>query len=75
MGVVGGLLISGSVGFASFLAYLGYGYLDSWHGAATLVLLPTFGLGMYRAIRNIKTSHSAPRSRGRGGTVPGVGLG
>ena len=53
------LFVSGFVGFASFLAYLGYGYLDSWHGAATLVLLPTFGLGMYRAIRNIKTSHSA----------------
>jgi hypothetical protein len=44
------LLLSGLAGFASFLAYLGYGYLDSWHGAATLVLLPTFGLGMYRAI-------------------------
>src|SRR3954465_2345328 len=37
---------SGLVGFASFLAYLGYGYLDSWHGAATLVLLPIFLLGL-----------------------------
>ena len=26
-------LFSGTIGFASFLAYLGYGYLDSWHGA------------------------------------------
>src|SRR5688500_3791670 len=26
------LLVSGAVGFASFLAYIGYGYLDSWHG-------------------------------------------
>ncbi len=33
------LLLSGAVGFASFLAYLGYGYLDTWHGAATLLLL------------------------------------
>ena len=24
---------SGAVGFVSFLAYLGYGYLDSWHGS------------------------------------------
>src|SRR5262245_51959977 len=24
------LLLSGAVGFASFFAYLGYGYLDSW---------------------------------------------
>src|SRR5579885_3225844 len=33
------LLLSGSVGFLSFLAYLGYGYLDTWHGAATLALI------------------------------------
>src|SRR5262249_24880040 len=26
------LAASGVVGFASFLAYLGYGYLDTWHG-------------------------------------------
>lgn len=37
---------SGTLGFASFLAYLGYGYLDIWHGTATLVLLPTFILGL-----------------------------
>ena len=24
------------LGFGSFLSYLGYGYLDSWHGAAEL---------------------------------------
>lgn len=27
-------------GFGSFLGYLGYGYLDTWHGWATLLLLP-----------------------------------
>lgn len=27
------LTISGVLGFASFLAYLGYGYLDTWHAA------------------------------------------
>lgn len=32
----------------SFLACLGYGYLDTWHGAATLVLLPCFVLGLVR---------------------------
>jgi hypothetical protein len=52
------LLVSGTLGFASFLAYLGYGYLDSWHGAATLALLPLFGLGMYRSIRLLRTEHS-----------------
>jgi hypothetical protein len=42
------LLLSGAVGFASFLAYLGYGYLDAWHGLATLGLLPCFLLGLAR---------------------------
>ena len=32
------LAVSGTAGFLSFLAYLGYGYLDTWHGAATLAL-------------------------------------
>jgi hypothetical protein len=39
-------LVSGVLGFGSFLAYLGYGYLDSWHGAATLVLLPIYAAGL-----------------------------
>jgi len=41
-------LLSGLSGFGSFLAYLGYGYLDSWHGLATLALLPLYigGLAM-----------------------------
>jgi hypothetical protein len=43
------LLLSGTVGFASFLAYLGRGYLDVWHGVATLALLPCFGVGLARS--------------------------
>jgi hypothetical protein len=39
---------SGGAGFLSFLAYLGYGYLDTWHGAATLALAPLFLLGLWR---------------------------
>ena len=39
-------LLSGAVGFGSFFAYLGYGYLDTWHGAATLALLPCFLFGL-----------------------------
>ena len=42
------LAISGGAGFLSFLAYLGYGYLDTWHGAATLGLLPLFAAGLVR---------------------------
>ena len=44
-------LLSGSTGFATFLAYLGYGYLDTWHGIGTLLLLPVFGAGMWRSRR------------------------
>jgi len=39
-------VVSGITGFGSFLAYLGYGYLDSWHGVATLFLLPIYIFGM-----------------------------
>jgi hypothetical protein len=42
------LLLSGITGFGSFLAYLGYGYLDSWHGTATLFLLPLFAAGLLK---------------------------
>lgn len=44
------LTVSGAVGFLSFLAYLGYGYLDTWHGTATAALAPLFvaGLGVTR---------------------------
>jgi hypothetical protein len=45
------LLLSGAVGFGSFFAYLGYGYLDSWHGLATLGLLPCFLLGLATPLR------------------------
>lgn len=43
------LFLSGVTGFSSFLAYLGYGYLDTWHGAATMCLLPIFVIGMERS--------------------------
>ena len=40
------LLLSGAIGFLSFLAYLIYGYLDSWHAIASAGLLPLFIGGM-----------------------------
>jgi hypothetical protein len=43
------LFVSGTWGFLSFLAYLGYGYLDTWHGAATVALLPCFAVGLWRS--------------------------
>jgi MFS family permease len=42
-------LFSGLIGFGSFLTYLGYGYLDTWHGVATLLLLPFFITGLIRS--------------------------
>ncbi|HEY0372280.1 MAG TPA: hypothetical protein VGD79_09780 [Thermoanaerobaculia bacterium] len=47
--------ISGGSGFLSFLAYLGYGYLDTWHGAATLTLAPMFLFALWRT-RRLRTT-------------------
>lgn len=43
------LLVSGGIGFLAFLTYLGQGYLDTWHGVATLFLLPVYLLGTWRS--------------------------
>jgi hypothetical protein len=40
------MLLSGVIGFLSFLAYLIYGYLDSWHAVASAALLPLFIAGL-----------------------------
>lgn len=47
------LALSGAVGFGSFLLYLGYGYLDSWHGVATLCLLPCYITGLAMTYRTL----------------------
>jgi hypothetical protein len=47
------LVASGGVGFASFLTYLGYGYLDTWHGAATAILAPLYLAGLLIARKRI----------------------
>lgn len=52
--------VSGACGFASFLTYIGYGYLDTWHGAATLVLLALFALGLARTRRIVAASPKGP---------------
>lgn len=43
------LFFSGAIGFLAFLTYLGQGYLDTWHGVATLFLLPVFLAGIWRS--------------------------
>lgn len=72
------LLLSGMVGFATFLTYLGYGYLDTWHGVATLALTPFYAVGLYvsfytfprpTSIRSLLEPGVRPRWR----SAPGVG--
>ena len=62
---------SASAGFLSFLAYLGYGYLDTWHGAATLALLPVFVTGLARA-RRLRRDRIVPGALDVH-SVPGIG--
>jgi hypothetical protein len=45
---------SAVLGFASFLSWLGFGYLDTWHAVATGILLPLFIIGLAR------TRHQSP---------------
>jgi hypothetical protein len=52
------LVLSGGTGFLAFLTYLGHGYLDTWHGVATLFLLPVFVTGVWR----YRPNHLALRS-------------
>jgi hypothetical protein len=66
------LLISTTAGFASFLTYLGFGYLDTWHGLATLAFLPCFALGLAITYRNLpypRSIRSAIRSPNAHGTI------
>jgi hypothetical protein len=65
------LALSSLAGFLSFLSYLGYGYLDTWHGAATLALVPLFVGGLVRT-RRLRRDTVAPNSLDlRSG--PGIG--
>lgn len=66
------LLISGGIGFMAFLTYLGRGYLDTWHGVATLFLLPVYLVGVWRSrpqnlsFRAVWSSLPEMRSRAEG---------
>ena len=46
-------LFSSAAGFLSFLTYLGYSYLDTWHGVATLFLFPCYLLGLAQSYRTV----------------------
>jgi hypothetical protein len=63
------LLVSNAAGFASFLTYLGFGYLDTWHGVATLLLLPCFATGLALSFRTLDRPRGIRRLL-RPGAVP-----
>ncbi len=42
------LVATNLTGFGSFLAYIGYGYLDTWHACATGALLPFSMFGLWK---------------------------
>lgn len=54
---------SGALGFGSFLTYLGYGYLDTWHGVSTLLLIPFFVAGLWRTRALLKGPAIRPKPR------------
>lgn len=60
--------LSGSLGFLSFLGYLAYGYLDTWHGIGTMFLLPCFVAGLVLTHRTLRAPRavSEPMTRPRG---------
>ena len=59
------LAVSGTVGFASFLGYLAYGYLDTWHGFGILLMLVPFVAGMVRVARTLPDLSLRPVLRHR----------
>ena len=72
MGVVG-LCAQRRARLRQLLLYLGYGYLDTWHGVATLGMLPIYVIGMVRTWRRLDRPRGplvrlfAPANRSTGG--------
>lgn len=62
-------VVSGIFGFGSFLAYLGYGYLDTWHGLATLLILPCFVIGLAKSRAHLTTRDRIVVLTRRGGEL------
>jgi hypothetical protein len=54
------ITFTGLVGFASFLSHLPTGYLDSWHGLGTLLLIPVFFIGVVRTGSEVRRVPNRP---------------
>lgn len=57
------LLISNIAGLLSFLTYLGFGYLDSWHAAATGLIIPCFAIGLAKTYPSLIPQQSHLKRR------------
>jgi len=66
------LMLSSLIGFASFLSYLLYGYLDSWHAVATCALLPLFIGGICKTHALVAASSKDWRNLLRPGMPPAL---
>jgi hypothetical protein len=64
---------AGAFGFASFLAYAGSAYLDSWHATAAVALLVAFVPGLAIARRHLRPGESARAAWPSWRTVDGLG--
>lgn len=56
------ITFTGLIGFASFLSHLPTGYLDSWHGLGTLLLIPGFVIGVVRTWAEVRGMPDHPRA-------------
>ena len=57
------LAASAGAGFVSFLAFLGYGYLDTWHAGATVGVLPLYAGGLLRTLPRWPAAPTADHPR------------
>jgi hypothetical protein len=67
------ILLLGVIGFVSFLTYLIYGYLDTWHAVASLFLLPLFLGGIWKTRALLPLSGEGWRSLIRPGMPLALG--
>jgi len=51
-------LISGILGFTSFLTYIGHGYLDMYHAVSSLLLIPLFIIGLILSYKSYEVKPS-----------------
>ncbi|MFL5679886.1 MAG: hypothetical protein ACJ77B_04735 [Chloroflexota bacterium] len=64
---------TGVFGFLSFFAYIGYGYFDSWHAAATGALLVPFVVGLNRTRASCRAAPARNAWRPRISSAAGIG--